>query len=82
MITLPLVMPAAITAEPGYRGRPRAAASLDAVASFYALIHLPLGDQRVLFPRIRAGLRPVWDRFVPEGDSGHSLILARSVPVA
>jgi SAM-dependent methyltransferase len=94
--------------------------SLDAVVSFYALIHLPLADQRVLFPRIRAWLRPGglllaivgaqpwtgterylgadmfwehagtasylgwleqagfiprWDRYVPEGNSGHSLIL-------
>jgi SAM-dependent methyltransferase len=98
--------------------------SLDAVVSFYALIHVPLADQRALFPRIRdwlrpggyflaivgaghwtgtgpylgttmfwdhadtatylrwfeaAGLAPVWHRFVPEGDSGHSLILARAV---
>ena len=99
------------------------AASLDAVVSFYALIHLPLADQRVLFPRIRDWLRPaglllaivgaqpwtgteqfhgaemfwehaglgsylswldearlapIWDRYVPEGQSGHSLILARA----
>jgi cyclopropane fatty-acyl-phospholipid synthase-like methyltransferase len=99
------------------------AASLDAAVSFYALIHLPLADQRVLFPRIRdwlrpaglllaivgaqpwtgteqfhgtemfwehaglgsylswldeAGLAPIWDRYVPEGQSGHSLILARA----
>ncbi|HEY6312021.1 MAG TPA: class I SAM-dependent methyltransferase, partial [Streptosporangiaceae bacterium] len=98
-------------------------ASLDAVVSFYALIHLPLADQRALFPRIRdwlvpaglflatagaqpwtgtedflgadmfwehagtpsylnwleqARLTPLWDRFVPEGPSGHSLILARA----
>jgi cyclopropane fatty-acyl-phospholipid synthase-like methyltransferase len=98
--------------------------SLDAVVSFYALIHLPLADQRPLFARIRswlrpgglllaiagaqawtgtdnfhgtdmfwahadtesylawlaeAGLTPQWHRFIPEGDSGHSLILARSV---
>jgi SAM-dependent methyltransferase len=33
-------------------------ASLDAVVSFYALIHLPLADQQALFPRIRAWLRP------------------------
>jgi SAM-dependent methyltransferase len=31
--------------------------SLDAVVSFYALIHVPLADQQVLFPRIRAWLR-------------------------
>jgi cyclopropane fatty-acyl-phospholipid synthase-like methyltransferase len=96
-------------------------ACLDAVVSFYALIHLPLADQRALFPRIRewlrpggyflaivgaepwtatesylgadmfwdhagtgsylrwlsaAGLVPAWHRFVPEGKSGHTLILA------
>jgi cyclopropane fatty-acyl-phospholipid synthase-like methyltransferase len=99
-------------------------ASFDAVVSFYALIHVPLADQRALLPRIRdwlrpggyvlatvgasqwtgtepylgatmfwdhadtatylrwldaAGMAPVWHRFVPEGDSGHSLILARAV---
>lgn len=99
--------------------RPR---SVDAVVSFYALIHVPLADQQALFPRVRewirpggyflaiagasrwtgtelylgaemfwdhadtdtylrwltaAGLTPIWDRYVPEGDSGHSLILAR-----
>jgi cyclopropane fatty-acyl-phospholipid synthase-like methyltransferase len=97
--------------------------SVDAVVSFYALIHVPLEDQRALFPRIRSWLRPggyllaitgadrwtgvgaylgaemfwdhadtatylrwltaarlvpVWHRYVPEGDSGHSLILARA----
>lgn len=97
--------------------------SVDAVVSFYALIHVPLEDQRVLFPRIRSWLRqggyllaitgadrwtgtadylgaemfwdhadtdtylrwfaaarlePVWHRYVPEGESGHSLILARA----
>ena len=80
--------------------------SLDAVASFYALIHLPQADQRALLPRIRswlrpaglflamvsarpwagcyldrldeAGLTPLWDRFVPDTDGGHSLILARA----
>lgn len=97
--------------------------SLDAVVSFYALIHVPLDDQRALFPRIRgwlrpggyllaivgtvrcretgeylgapmfwehadapayrawlaaAGLTPLWDRYVPEGNSGHTLILARA----
>jgi SAM-dependent methyltransferase len=97
--------------------------SVDAVVSFYALIHVPLADQQALFPRIRSWLRPggyllaitgadrwtgtdsylgaemfwdhadtatylrwltaarlepVWHRYVPEGDSGHSLILARA----
>jgi cyclopropane fatty-acyl-phospholipid synthase-like methyltransferase len=97
--------------------------SVDAVVSFYALIHVPLEDQQALFPRIRswlrgggyllattgadrwtgienylgapmfwdhadtatylqwltaAGLEPVWHRYVPEGHSGHSLILARA----
>jgi SAM-dependent methyltransferase len=97
--------------------------SVDAVVSFYALIHVPLEDQRALFPRIRSWLRrggyllaitgadrwtgtdsylgaemfwdhadtatylqwlaaarlqPAWHRYVPEGDSGHSLILARA----
>ena len=96
-------------------------ASLDAITSFYALIHLPLADQQALLPRIRswlrpggyvlaitgaawwtgteeylgaamfwdhadtaaylrwfreAGLAPQWQRYVPEGNSGHSLILA------
>jgi SAM-dependent methyltransferase len=27
----------------------------------------------------QAGLRPVWDGFVPEGDHGHTLVLARAV---
>jgi SAM-dependent methyltransferase len=98
-------------------------ASLDAVVSFYALIHVPLADQRALFPRIRAwlrpggwflaivgatpwqgtesylgapmfwehagteaylswltaaGLAPAWHRYVPEGDSGHTLVLAQA----
>ncbi|HSR86378.1 MAG TPA: methyltransferase domain-containing protein [Streptosporangiaceae bacterium] len=98
--------------------------SFDAVASFYALIHVPLADQRDLFPRMRgwlrpggyalvivgatrwtgtedyhgatmfwdhadtgaylrwletAGLAPVWDRYIPEGASGHALILAQAV---
>lgn len=97
--------------------------SVDAVVSFYALIHVPLADQRALFPRIRSWLRhggyllaitgadrwtgtdsylgadmfwdhadtatylqwliaarlePVWHRYIPEGNSGHSLILARA----
>jgi SAM-dependent methyltransferase len=98
-------------------------ASVDAVVSFYALIHVPVPDQQALFPRIRewlrpggyflatvgaarwtgaepylcadmfwdhmdtatylrwlhaARLRPVWDRYVPEGSSGHSLVLAQA----
>jgi SAM-dependent methyltransferase len=98
-------------------------ASVDAVVSFYALIHVPLADQQALFPRVRAWIRPggyflaivgagrwtgterylgaemfwdhadtdtylrwlraaqltpVWHRYVPEGDAGHGLILARA----
>lgn len=101
-------------AEPG---------SFDAVASFYALIHVPLEDQRALFPRVRRWLRDggllmaivgherwtgvedyygapmFWDhadtltyqewlraagfdlvstRFVPEGESGHALVMAEA----
>ena len=96
--------------------------SLDAVISLYALIHIPLADQRRLFARIHRWLRPdghllvivghdrwtgvedylgapmfwdhadadtyhrwlgadgfaiLWSRFVPEGTSGHTLLLAR-----
>ena len=96
---------------------------LDAIASFYALIHVPLADQQALFPRIRqwlrpggyalmivgaerwtgtepylgatmfwdhadaetylrwleaASLAPVWHRYIPEGNSGHCLILAQA----
>jgi len=98
-------------------------ASVDAVVSFYALIHVPLADQQALFPRIRSWLRPggyllaivgacrwtgterylgadmfwdhadtgtylrwlqaarlppIWHRYIPEGDTGHSLILSRA----
>ncbi len=98
--------------------------SVDAVVSFYALIHVPLEEQRALFPRIRSWLRdggyllaitgadhwtgietylgadmfwdqadtatylrwltaarldPIWHRYIPEGNSGHSLILARAL---
>ena len=98
--------------------------TFDAVVSFYALIHVPIDDQRDLLPRIRrwlrpggyllaivgferwtgiedylgapmfwdhadretylawlseAGLAPIWDRFVPEGSAGHTLVLARAV---
>ena len=101
-------------AEPG---------SFDAIVSFYALIHVPLDDQRSLLPRIRqwlradglflatfgnrrwtgteeylgatmfwdhadaatyldwlreSGLTPAWNRFIPEGESGHALILSRA----
>ena len=97
--------------------------SVDAVVSFYALIHVPLEDQLAMFPRIRCWLRhggyllaitgadrwtgvetylgaemfwdhadtasylrwfaaarlePVWHRYIREGNSGHSLILARA----
>lgn len=99
-----------------------APASFDAVVSFYALIHLPLEDQRRLIPRLvrwltpdgyllatlgheqwtgiedylgvpmfwdhpdittyllwfeEVGLRPLWHRFIPEGTSGHTLMLAQ-----
>lgn len=98
-------------------------ATFDAIISLYALIHIPLEDQRRLFPRIRRWLRPaglflaivgheqwtgvedylgapmfwdhadaatyftwlegdqfevLWTRFIPEGSSGHTLLLARS----
>lgn len=98
--------------------------SFDAVVSFYALIHVPIQDQRNLLPKIRhwlrpggyllaivgfkrwtgiedylgapmfwdhadretylawlteAALAPVWDRFVPEGSVGHTLVLAQAV---
>jgi SAM-dependent methyltransferase len=96
--------------------------SFDAVLSLYALIHVPLADQRDLLPRVRQALRPgglflaivghqpwtgvadylgapmfwdhadedtyltwlrhdgfevLWHRYVPEGDVGHTLVLAR-----
>jgi SAM-dependent methyltransferase len=99
--------------------------SFDAVVSFYALIHVPLEDQRNLLPKIRrwlrpagyllaivgaerwtgteeylgaamfwdhadretyrtwlaeAGLEPLWDRFVPAGSVGHTLVLAQATP--
>jgi len=98
--------------------------TFDAVVSFYALIHVPIQDQRNLLPRIRrwlrpggyllaivgferwtgieeylgapmfwdhadretylawlteAGLTPLWDRFVPEGSVGHTLVLAQAI---
>lgn len=96
--------------------------SFDAVVSLYALIHVPLEDQRRLIPRLarwltpsgyllaivgdgqwtgiknymgapmfwdhpdtttylswldEAGLEPLWHRFIPEGTSGHTLVLAQ-----
>lgn len=99
------------------------AESFAAVVSFYALIHVPLLDQRNLFAKIRrwlrpagyllaivgaerwtgtedylgapmfwdhadretylawltdAGLAPLWDRFVPEGSGGHTLVLTQA----
>jgi SAM-dependent methyltransferase len=96
----------------------------DAVVSFYALIHVPIQDQRDLLPKIHrwlrpggyllaivgferwtgieeylgapmfwdhadretylawlaeAGLAPLWDRFVPEGSVGHTLVLAQAI---
>ncbi|MDP9283124.1 MAG: class I SAM-dependent methyltransferase [Chloroflexota bacterium] len=101
-----------------------APARFDAVVSFYALIHVPLQDQRNLIAKIRrwlrpggyllaivgferwtgiedyfgaamfwdhadratylawlteAALAPVWDRFVPEGNVGHTLVLAQAM---
>src|SRR5580692_7168775 len=98
-------------------------ASADAVVAFYSLIHVPLADQRALFPRIRDWLRPggyllaivgarqwtgtapylgadmfwdhadtatyvrwlqaarlapIWHRYIPEGSSGHTLVLAEA----
>ena len=98
-------------------------ATVAAVVSFYALIHVPVADQRALFGRIRdwlrpggyflaivgaqqwtgiepylgadmfwdhadttsylrwlraAQLKPVWHRYIPEGDNGHTLILAKA----
>ena len=120
------LVPAAALVQADMARLALAPASLDAVVSFYALIHLPLADQQALFPRIRTWLRPgglllaivgaqpwtgterflgadmfwdhagtasylgwleqsgfspLWDRYVPEGDRGHSLILAKSVAV-
>jgi SAM-dependent methyltransferase len=103
-----------------------APASFDAIVSFYAIIHIPLAEQRPLLANVRRWLAPgghlmaivghtawtgtetyevggesaemfwshadeatyvrwlaelgfevLWTRFVPEGNSGHSLLLAR-----
>jgi SAM-dependent methyltransferase len=96
--------------------------SADAMVSFYALIHVPVADQKALFPRIgdwlrpggyflaivgaeqwtgtepylgtdmfwdhadtatylrwlqAAQLMPIWNRYITEGDSGHSSYLPR-----
>ena len=98
--------------------------SFDGIVCLYTLIHVPLRDQRDLFPRIRrwlringiflaivghhewkgvedylgapmfwehadaatyihwlegAKLQLIWQRFVPEGNSGHDLVFARAV---
>jgi SAM-dependent methyltransferase len=98
--------------------------TFDAVVSFYALIHVPIQDQRNLLEKIHRWLRPggyllaivgferwtgiedyfgapmfwdhanrdtyrewlgearltpLWDRFVPEGSVGHTLVLAQAV---
>jgi SAM-dependent methyltransferase len=119
-----LLVPSASLAQADMAELHLRSASLDAVVSFYALIHVPLADQQVLFPRIRswlrpagyflaivgadrwtgterylgtpmfwdhaetatylrwlkaAGLAPIWHRFVPDGDSGHTLVLARAI---
>ena len=105
-------------------------AEFAAVVSLYAIIHLPLAEQRPLFRRVRFWLRPggwflailgagayegwergwlgsdvdmfwshadpatyrrwltaaglevVEQRFIPEGDGGHELFLARTLPEA
>jgi cyclopropane fatty-acyl-phospholipid synthase-like methyltransferase len=99
-------------------------ASFEAIVSLYALIHVPLEDQRRLIPRMGrwlvpggfllaivghdrftgtdeylgaqmfwdhadtatylqwlsdAGLNVIWNRFIPEGSSGHTLVLAQTV---
>jgi SAM-dependent methyltransferase len=117
------LVPAARFAQADMAGLELRPGSADAVVAFYSLIHLPLPDQRALFPRIRgwlrpggyllaivgagqwagtepfhgaemfwdhadtasylnwlraAGLAPRWDRFVPEGTSGHTLVLAQA----
>ena len=119
----PRLVPAASLVQADMTALHLRPASLDAVVSFYALIHVPLIDQQALFPRIRSWLRPggyllaivgadrwtgterylgadmfwdhadtatyvrwfaaarlapVWHRFIPEGDGGHGLIMARA----
>ena len=112
------LVPAAALVQADMAALDFAPASLDAVVSFCALIHLPVSDQRQVFGRIRGWLRPAglflaivgaqpwtgterylfwdhpgtgsyldwleesgfvtqWERSIPEGDGGHSLILAR-----
>jgi SAM-dependent methyltransferase len=117
------LVPAARFARADLAGLELRPAGAGAVVAFYSLIHLPLPDQRALFPRVREWLRPggyflavvgagrwtgtdlylgaemfwdhadtasyldwlraarltpVWDRFVPEGTSGHTLVLAKA----
>ncbi|MHB1595622.1 MAG: class I SAM-dependent methyltransferase [Streptosporangiaceae bacterium] len=118
------LVPAARFARSDMTGMAIRPASLDAIVSLYALIHVPLADQRELLPRLRgwlhpggyllaivgaerwtgvddylgaemfwdhegtqaylewlaaAGLAPRWHRFIPEGTSGHTLVLAQAV---
>jgi SAM-dependent methyltransferase len=117
------LVPAARFVQADLAGLQLRPASADAVAAFYSLIHVPLADQRALFPRIRDWLRPggyflailgarqwtgtapyfgtdmfwdhadtatylhwlqaarltpIWNRHIPEGNSGHTLVLARA----
>jgi len=118
-----LLVPAASLVQADMTELHLQAGVIDAVVSFYALIHVPLADQQTLFPRIRswlrpgghflaivgadrwtgtddylgarmfwdhadtrtylrwleaAGMTPLWHRLIPEGDSGHALVLARA----
>jgi SAM-dependent methyltransferase len=117
------LVPGASFARADMAGLELQPASVDAVVAFYSLIHVPVPDQRALFPRIREWLRdggyflaivgkwewtctepwlgthmfwdhagtdsyldwfraarltPLWDRFVPEGPAGHTLVLAQA----